>query len=188
MYGCLCCGCQPDDRPAGEGRSEFPKGQARDGRFISSRRLDHWYLVSGRSFSLAAVLVQPVTHSHSSPSPSRPTYVPPSNITTSPRILIETLIRQQATAHIEVKNRPHRAVYTWRGFINRSNLPFRAYYSPVCKPVSRLNPRRRRRCRPPPLPRLLLLMVGKRQPLLTRDTHPTPLPFLVLKTQAHAIF
>lgn len=40
-------------------------------------------------------------------------------------------------------------LYLERGFISHSRLPLRAYYSPVCKPVSRLNPRRCPRRRPP---------------------------------------
>ena len=88
-----------------------------NGRFTSSRRCDHWYLVTGCSFSLAAAVVQLFTLPQSSPSPSRPEYVPPLSVTCSNHlssVSYRTLVRSQATAHIEVKSRPHRTIYTYR--------------------------------------------------------------------------
>lgn len=70
-------------------------------------------------------------------------------------------------------------LYLERGFINRSKLPFRAYYPPFVKPVSRSDP-----------PSSLFVVVSPQSlpgslgccccdapasgsPLLTRDAHPT---------------
>ena len=151
MAVCAAAASPTTGRPEKDGRSSR-RGKRGNGRFISSRRFDHWYLVSGRSFSLAAVLVQLVTHSHSSPSPSRPKNVPPSNIP-HPNLPSSVSYRNPhpSTGDCSYRGQEPSAssrLHLERGFISRSNLPFRAYYSPVCKPVSRLNPRRRRRRRP----------------------------------------
>jgi len=90
-----------------------------------------------------------------------------------------TLVRPTGDCpHLEVKN-PSASSYLYleRGFINRSKLPFRAYYPPFVKPVSRSSPRRCRRRRPSPSPvRSVVAVVmpsASGNPLLTRDAHQT---------------